>query len=925
MPSVPRFLIGLLFALTLARGAVAQTGSVVTVDTNNVLSINGQKKFVIGFSTGPPNNSLTPDGRDALQELRDAGGLLFRITQTNNWNSQLIASQQAALDWAEQHGMFCWVYLAELSEFAVTNTTTAASLRNIVDTFRNHPALGLWKNYDEAWWGGISVSNLLDGYNVIKQEDTNHPVVQTHAPRGTVTNLQPYNVAADLLALDIYPVVASGLTTNPPITNGQISQVGDWTDVLGQVAEGQKEYWIIEQIAFSGTTPPSHTLVFPTYQQSRYMAYQAINDGARGLMFFGGNIAATLTARDAALGWNWTFWTNVLKPIVEQLGDKGLLAQALVAPNSTLPVTFTGTTAPDIEFCVREVSPYLYILASKRETTTVNVTFGGLPSWAGTGEVLFESPRTVQATNGQFTDQFAPFDVHVYRFAESNVPPSILTAPQNEAVQAGATASFWVAADGTGPITYQWLKNGISLADGGNISGSTLSQLNVSGVSASDVASYSVRVSGSGTVTSAAASLTIITNEAPQIISQPLSLTNNAGATAVFTVNASGPGTLLYQWTKNSTNLSDGGNVFGSQTSTLTLTGISSGDAGNYSVTVSNSFGGQTSSPATLTVVYPNAYYDSFSYPIGASLNGQTNDSFLVWADVGTATSGPEIIVQAGSLNIPGLKPPLGNCIFFGGQGKSGRLSFPSNVIISSGMLYYSFAFEVLNTNGLSPSGVFIAGFNNTTGTQTNQPSVVGTRLYVRATNAGFNLGVAKNSSISSDWVWDPRTFQTNQVLFIAGSYTFNQATGSDDVSQMWINPASSNFNAAAPPAGPLVAASGSDLTGSGIESFVFFQRLTNEPPAMLADELRIGPTWASVTTVPPPAIIFLTNATRLPGGSFQFGYTNGSATNGSIYASTNLVNWTSIGQASEISPGQYQFTDPATNLPRRFYQLRAP
>ena len=77
--------------------------------------------------------------------------------------------------------------------------------------------------------------------------------------------------------------------------------MGDWTKVLSQVANGQKEYWLIEQIAFSGTTPPAHTLVFPTFTQSRYMAYQAIVNGARGLMFFGGNIAATLNAPGLAV------------------------------------------------------------------------------------------------------------------------------------------------------------------------------------------------------------------------------------------------------------------------------------------------------------------------------------------------------------------------------------------------------------------------------------------------------------------------------------------------------------------------------------------------------------------------------------------------------------------------------------------------
>ena len=90
------------------------------------------------------------------------------------------------------------------------------------------------------------------------------------------------------------------------------------------------------------------------------MAYQAINNGARGLMFFGGNVTNTLDVRKDGFsyGWNWTFWTNVLNCSCCNWGDQGLLTGALTAPNSTLPITFSGTTAPDIEFCAREgISP----------------------------------------------------------------------------------------------------------------------------------------------------------------------------------------------------------------------------------------------------------------------------------------------------------------------------------------------------------------------------------------------------------------------------------------------------------------------------------------------------------------------------------------------------------------------------------------
>jgi len=415
---------GAFLVLLLAAGsrlaAQTQTGSVVTVNADKTLVLNGRKVFPIGFSPGPPTNGRTPGGGDALQELRDAGALLFRMTQTADWSTQVRADQQAALDWAAQHGMYCWVNLRELSKFASGDTNTEAMLRNLVQTFRDHPAVGLWKNFDEAWWGGVSEADLQRGYDVIKQEDANHPVVQTHAPRGTVQDLQPYNAAADVLALDIYPV-GYPPGANSLLTNKEISMVGDWTDFLGQVANGQKEYWMIEQIAWSGATPPTKTLRFPTFEQERFMAYQAIIHGARGLMYFGGTVAATLTPQDAQLGWNWTFWNQVLKRVVQELGDNSLLASALVTSNSTLPITVSGAAAPDLEFIVREAPPYLYILACKREGATVNVTFSGLPASAGSnGELLYESPRAVLAQNGQFTDWFGPFEVHAYRFYNTN-------------------------------------------------------------------------------------------------------------------------------------------------------------------------------------------------------------------------------------------------------------------------------------------------------------------------------------------------------------------------------------------------------------------------------------------------------------------------------------------------------------------------
>ena len=62
--------LGMLLAWTISSTVLAQTGSVVTVNADMALVINGLKVFPIGFSPGPPNNTLAPNGRDGLQELQ---------------------------------------------------------------------------------------------------------------------------------------------------------------------------------------------------------------------------------------------------------------------------------------------------------------------------------------------------------------------------------------------------------------------------------------------------------------------------------------------------------------------------------------------------------------------------------------------------------------------------------------------------------------------------------------------------------------------------------------------------------------------------------------------------------------------------------------------------------------------------------------
>jgi len=179
--------------------------------------------------------------------------------------------------------------------------------------------------------------------------------------------------------------------------------------------------------------------------------------------------------------------------------------------------------------------------------------------------------------------------------------------------------------------------------------------------------------------------------------------------------------------------------------------------------------------------------YEPFNYSAGANLIGQTTSDGLTW--VGAGAGATQITATSGNLSVFGLAPSTGNSIQIPSTSSlSARM--PIGFTVTSGTLYYSFLMKVADLTGLSTTGSHLAGFNNSVGSQTQIPTAIGTRLLLRATGTGgFNIGLSKASTTTTDWTWSPAQFQTNETVFLVGSYTINSATTSDDVAKLWINP----------------------------------------------------------------------------------------------------------------------------------------
>ncbi len=110
----------------------------------------------------------------------------------------------------------------------------------------------------------------------------------------------------------------------------------------------------------------------------------------------------------------------------------------------------------------------------------------------------------------------------------------------------------------------------------------------------------------------------------PTISAEPAGLTVTSGTTATFTVAATGPGALAYQWRRH------GFPIAGATGASLTLAAATRADADHYDVVVSNANGSATSAQARLSVA-PTSY-PGFVAPDPAWVLQPENDSGTISA-----------------------------------------------------------------------------------------------------------------------------------------------------------------------------------------------------------------------------------------------------------------------------------------------------
>jgi hypothetical protein len=443
-------------AVLLAAAAVGSIGAArTTSDPSGTMILNGQKVFPIVLAKGPDAGSKTPSGGDALAEVASAGVSFLKVgPATVPWTSGDIADAKAQDQAAAANGLSTWVNLSTVAQ-ATAGSTSDQLLAQVVGSLKadaGGSAVGVWKGADEPLWSGIAWPSLELAYCRATGHgaptwcggepslDTDHQWVTIEAPRGTAAQLQPYSNVTDVHGVDIYPVTLKSPTPD-------LHQVGTWTSTLASITPSNA-VWTTIQVCASGSYDTTGAYILPTLAQERYMAYDAIINGARSLAFYGGNIAGCWNEADRQLGWNWTFWSTVLKPLIGELSASSPLGPALVSAdtNQTLPTSDATTQA----IGRRGAANDLWVIAARSGAGSAAVTIRGLPADV-TGGTVYTENRAVSVTNGSFTDDFPQWAVHVYHFVLS--APTTTTSTTSTSTTTASTATTTTAATTTAGTT----------------------------------------------------------------------------------------------------------------------------------------------------------------------------------------------------------------------------------------------------------------------------------------------------------------------------------------------------------------------------------------------------------------------------------------------------------------------------------------
>ena len=384
---------------------------ITAYDTDGTITVDGKRTFITGtYMVGNKYTAATPTP-ELYKELADAG---FNLVQASGEN----------MDHAHTAGLMTWTGAGVIDLKDLDASSKALAER--VNAVKNHPSLAFLETSDEPAWTWmkpeprITAEAFAKSYPIVKAADPNHLLYTNHAPTNLISTLVPYNEGTDIVAVDIYPVNPGNLKPQyalfedglqGDLNNTHISQVGEYCDKMRKVAGPNRPVFMVlqgfawEMLTDEKERDPAKVL-YPTFEQSRYMAWQSILHGANGIVYWG--TFYTPQPSDC--------WDGIKRTTREIADLREILAQRNASPQIEFVYHELGRSVDKgVEWIAKEHGGKLYLFTCNSDKSPCRATVKGMNGWKA-AKVIGEN-RSASVTDGSITEDWVPFSVHLYELS----------------------------------------------------------------------------------------------------------------------------------------------------------------------------------------------------------------------------------------------------------------------------------------------------------------------------------------------------------------------------------------------------------------------------------------------------------------------------------------------------------------------------
>ena len=311
------------------------------------------------------------------------------------------------------------------------------ALRAKVAAMADHPALAVWEGPDEVVWNFTAYSGLFRIHNIHQEEGAwwkqtpeavayareraaevipnihasvamireidsrSRPVWINEAQRSDVFYVRQYLDSVDITGCDIYPVSSGAGPGN------RLTRVGEGVELWKRIGRG-KPVWMVLQ-AFSwdelGEYYGRTERIYPAFNESRFMAYDVIARGARGIFYWGSAFLQSEAFRQTIYA--VTAELAALQPflVAENAPDAQLELIEYPDEGGSKQVAMTARRAGD---------DWLIILVNEDEETHMGAVVSGLDMLEGRTLHLLYGDEAVTVTHGELITRLMGQQVKVF-------------------------------------------------------------------------------------------------------------------------------------------------------------------------------------------------------------------------------------------------------------------------------------------------------------------------------------------------------------------------------------------------------------------------------------------------------------------------------------------------------------------------------